>query len=150
MTDNNFVPLPAGYALSDGTVLPVGSVRLGDGTVRLPDGSILPGVVIPAVETVVEQAVVEVPVERVVQVEENPVVVQTVQPVPQPVPAPRPVVQYTPEPEPSFWSRWWWLPLLALLGLGLLLFRHGTPTPAVTHTETVHVTHFETHTVTED
>ena len=51
--------------------------------------------------------------------------------------------------EPSFWSRWWWLPLLLLLGLGLMLWHHrATPEVAVTHFETIHETIHETITET--
>jgi len=175
MTDNRLTPndgvaLPTGYALSDGTVLPTGSVRLGDGTVRLPDGSVLPGVTIPVVEHDITRTV-QVPVERTVQVDENPVVVQSVQAIPQPVvqhvqpvvqhvqPVVRqvpvvqhvqpvyqpPVVHYAPQPEPSHWSLWWWLPLLLLGLLGALLW-HGCHTAAVTpvHTTTLHTTITET------
>jgi len=173
MTDNRLTPdgvaLPAGYALSDGTVLPTGSVRLGDGTVRLPDGSVLPGVTIPVIEHDVTRTV-EVPVERTVQVDENPVVVQSVQAIPQPVVQPvvqhvqpvvrqvpvvqhvqpvyqPPVVHYAPAPAVHHWSLWWWLPLLLLCLLGALLWHGCRTTPVATvpvHTTTLHTTVTET------
>jgi hypothetical protein len=72
------------------------------------------------------QRTVQVPVERVVHQQVNPVVAQAV--------------------EPSHWSKWWWLPLLLLGLLAVPLFHacqlSRVPVPA--HTETVHTTITET------
>jgi len=73
------------------------------------------------------QRTVQVPVERVVREQVNPVVAQAV--------------------EPSHWSKWWWLPLLLLGLLGAILW-HGCHThDAVanrTETTTIHTTITET------
>jgi len=71
------------------------------------------------------QRTVQVPVERVVREQVNPVVAQAV--------------------EPSHWSKWWWLPLLLLALLGTI-FWHGchTANVAPAHTETIHTTITET------